>query len=70
MITKKLGAQTIAFAAPPSIAGHANVVGKKEGDGPLAGSFDLINQEDSFGEKSWEKAESAMQKLALSAALD
>ena len=70
MITKKLGAQTIAFAAPPSIAGHANVVGKKEGDGPLAGSFDLINQDDSFGEKSWEKAESAMQKLALSAALD
>ena len=70
MITKKLGAQTIAFAAPPSLAGHANVVGKKEGDGPLAGSFDLINQDDSFGEKSWEKAESAMQKLALSAALD
>ena len=70
MITKKLGAQTIAFAAPPSIAGHANVVGKKEGDGPLASSFDLIEQDDTFGEKSWEKAESAMQKLALSSALD
>ena len=70
MTTKKLGRQTVAFATPPSIAGHANVVGKKEGDGPLAGSFDHIEQDDTFGEKSWEKAESAMQKLALAAALD
>ncbi|WP_186564845.1 stage V sporulation protein AD [Lawsonibacter celer] len=70
MTTKKLGRQTVALATPPSIAGHANVVGKKEGDGPLASSFDLIEQDDTFGEKSWEKAESAMQKLALSSALD
>ncbi len=70
MTTKKLGKQTVAFASPPSIAGHANVVGKKEGDGPLAGSFDHIEQDDSFGEKSWEKAESAMQKMALANALD
>ena len=70
MTTKKMGRQTVALANPPSIAGHANVVGKKEGDGPLAGSFDHIEQDDTFGEKSWEKAESAMQKLALAAALD
>lgn len=70
MTTKKLGKQTVAFASPPSLAGHACVVGKKEGDGPLAGSFDHIEQDDTFGEKSWEKAESAMQKMALSAALD
>ena len=70
MTTKKLGRQTAALACPPSIAGHANAVGKKEGDGPLADSFDLISQDDTFGEKSWEKAESAMQKLALSAALE
>lgn len=70
MTTKKLGKQTVAFASPPSIAGHANVVGKKEGEGPLRASFDLINQDDTFGESSWEKAESAMQKLALQNALD
>lgn len=70
MTTKKLGKQTVALANPPSIAGHANVVGKKEGDGPLANSFDHIEQDDSFGEKSWEKAETAMQKMALTAALD
>lgn len=70
MTTKKLGGQTVCFANPPSIAGHANVVGKKEGDGPLSSSFDFIEQDDTFGEKSWEKAESAMQRMALSSALD
>lgn len=42
MTTKKLGRQTVALANPPTLAGHANVVGKKEGEGPLASSFDLI----------------------------
>ncbi len=70
MTTKKLGGQTVQLANPPSLAGYANVVGKKEGDGPLASSFDHIEQDDSFGEKSWEKAESAMQRMALSSALD
>ena len=70
MTTKKLGRQTVAFANPPSIAGHANVVGKKEGEGPLSASFDFINQDDTFGEASFEKAESAMQRMALQNALD
>lgn len=70
MTTKKLGGQTFALADPPSIAGRANAVGKKEGEGPLAASFDLIQEDVTFGAPSWEKAESAMQKLALSAALD
>jgi stage V sporulation protein AD len=70
MTTKKLGSQTAALANPPSFAGHANVVGKKEGDGPLASSFDVISQDDAFGEATWEKAESAMQKQALALALD
>ena len=70
MNTKKQGRQTVALAHPPAVAGFASVVGKKEGDGPLADTFDLVNQDDTFGEKSWEKAESAMQRLALSTALD
>jgi stage V sporulation protein AD len=70
MTTKKLGRQTVALASPPSFAGHANVVGKKEGQGPLANSFDYISDDDSFGQASWEKAESTMQKQALSLALD
>ena len=70
MTTKKLGRQTVALANPPSFAGHANVVGKKEGEGPLRNSFDYIASDDTFGEASWEKAESAMQKQALALALD
>lgn len=69
MANKKLGRQTVALQDPPSVIGSAAVVGKKEGEGPLAATFDHISQDDSFGERSWEKAESAMQKLALSAAL-
>ncbi|MPM06016.1 Stage V sporulation protein AD [bioreactor metagenome] len=70
MTTKKLGKQTVAFAEPPSIIGHACVAGKKEGDGPLGASFDQICADDTFGESTWEKAESAMQKQALSSALE
>lgn len=70
MTTKKLGRQTVALANPPTLAGHANVVGKKEGEGPLASSFDLISSDDTFGEATWEKSESAMQKQALALALD
>lgn len=70
MANKKLGRQTTALQAPPSVLASAAVVGKKEGEGPLAATFDHISQDDSFGERSWEKAESAMQKLALAAALN
>ena len=52
MTTKKLGSQTAALANPPSFAGHANVVGKKEGEGPLADSFDYIAPDDTFGEST------------------
>jgi len=70
MDTKKIGQQTVRFAAPPSIAGYGNAVGKKEGQGPLASYFDYTGQDDSFSEKSWEKAETAMQKMALNYALE
>lgn len=70
MQTKKTGTQTFTFASPPSIAGHACVVGKKEGQGPLAHSFDIINPDTTFGEATWEKAERTMQKMALQAALE
>jgi len=70
MPTKKLGRQTVALANPPTIIGHANIVGKKEGDGPLRDSFDHIEQDDTFGEKTWEKSETSMQKMALAMALD
>ena len=45
MESKKRGRQTVALSRPPAVAGFASIVGKKEGDGPLADTFDLVNQE-------------------------
>ena len=49
MTTKKLGGQTAALACPPSLLSFANVVGKKEGEGPLAACFDYVDTDDAFG---------------------
>lgn len=53
------------FPAGAWISGRGTAVGKKEGEGPLASCFDLILQDDMYGEKSWEKAESKMLKDAM-----
>ena len=70
MNSKKIGSQTVALTSPPSFVSWANVAGKKEGEGPLSSHFDYICRDDTFGEDSWEKSECAMQKLALSLALE
>ena len=70
MTEKKLGAQTAALTHPPVLMAWANVVGKKEGEGPLGNTFDYIDTDDTFGETTWEKSESAMQKQALGLALN
>ena len=69
MAEKKIGKQTVTFDTCPYIIGSAAVVGKKEGEGPLRDSFDMILEDDMFGEKTWEKAESKMLKEAMLAAL-
>ena len=67
---KRLGSQTVALANPPSVLSFANIGGKQEQEGPLAAWFDQLNEDSFFGEQTWEKAESAMQKAALQQALD
>jgi stage V sporulation protein AD len=67
---KRAGRRTVVFNAPPTIAGFAAVVGKKEGEGPLGGCFDKISEDAYFGQKSWEKAESAMLQLCFNLACD
>ena len=67
---KRLGRQTVALEKPAVILSHAAIGGKQEGEGPLAGYFDHLCEDSFFGEETWEKAESAMQKLALSRALE
>ena len=70
MERKRIGKQTLCLTNPPSVVGSAAVVGKKEGEGPLGSAFDLICEDAYCGEKSFEKAESALQRLALAHALN
>ena len=70
MNSKRLGRRTVALSAPPSVLACACVGGKFEGQGPLGACFDELGKDSFFGESTWEKAESAMQKRALSRALD
>ncbi|MBQ8356417.1 MAG: stage V sporulation protein AD [Clostridia bacterium] len=51
------------------ILSAASVVGKLEKNGPLGGCFDIHSADDRFGQKTWEKAEAEMQRLALNTAL-
>lgn len=62
MAQKKVGKQTIAFQNPPSIISTASIVGPNEGNGPMGQFYDLIIEDEMWGEKSWEKAESKLQK--------
>lgn len=61
----RLGSQTVRLDKPVYIISHAAVVGKKEGDGPLKDSFDMIVSDDKMGQKSWDLAEGMFQKKAL-----
>ena len=59
---EKLGKQTIKFNNPPTITNTACIVGPKEGEGPLANFFDKCLEDEFWGEKTWEKAESKIIK--------
>ena len=66
---ERIGRRTLRFTDPPRILSHAAAVGKKEGEGPLSGRFDFVTQDDRMGQKSWELAESELQKTAIRTAL-
>ena len=70
MNLKRVGRRTVALPHPPSVRSCACIGGKFEGQGPLGSCFDELGEDSFFGEATWEKAESAMQKRALSRALD
>ena len=66
---KKLGSQTLKFTNPPRILSTSTIVGPKEGEGPLQGSFDRVMSDSLKGEKTWEKAEQKMLQEALEGAI-
>ncbi len=66
---QKLGKQTIKFDNPPTIVDCASIVGPKEADGPLAKYFDKCLDNEFWGEKTWEKAESKIIKETVNSAI-
>ncbi len=64
-MSKKVGKATVRLHTPVSIAAAACIAGAKEGKGPLAPYFDEILTDDLYDEKTWEKAESKLQRNTL-----
>ena len=61
----KIGKQTVCFDNPPIILQTASIVGPKEANGPMASYFDKCLEDEVWGEKSWEKAESKIIKETI-----
>ncbi|MBP1565604.1 MAG: stage V sporulation protein AD [Oscillospiraceae bacterium] len=57
------------YSSPPSIKAFSSVAGKKESQGPIGEYFDECCEDSYFGEETWEKAESRLQKTAVQLAL-
>lgn len=62
---KKIGKQTFLISSDVVIKDTFSIVGPKEGEGPLGNYFDLVLDDSSWGEKSWEKSEQKLQKKAV-----
>ena len=65
MARNKRGKCSFSFSSRPVISAWASVAGKKEAQGPLAGSFDKTFNDTLLGQKTWEQAEKKMQELCL-----
>lgn len=51
-----------------AILAASSAVGKKEKEGPLGDLFDFSDPTDRFGQKTWERSESEMQRIVFSGA--
>ena len=70
MENTKLGRQTFQPGQPPVFIGFGSAAGNKESSGPLGRHFDHTCKDDKFGAKTWEEAESALQREALQIMLE
>ena len=57
--------KVIKFKKPVAITAFATIAGKKESEGPLGQLFDEVSSDDYFGQNTWEKAETEMQKRTI-----
>lgn len=62
---KKTGTNTYYLNSDVYVREYQAVVGKKEKEGPLGQYFDIYNEDEYFGQDSYEKAESEMQREAI-----
>lgn len=62
--------QTVIFKNKPKIIGHYSMVGPLEGEGPLRDYFDYILKDDTFGEKTFERAERKLLEHIIFNAID
>ena len=69
MAKQKRGRRSFIPPVHPVITAWASAAGKKESEGPLAQSFDVIGKDPFFGQKTWEQGEKRLQQLALEALL-
>lgn len=65
MANNKRGRQSFLLPSKPVITHWASIAGKKEGEGPLKDSYDLVSQDTYFGQRTWEQGEKRLQQLAL-----
>ena len=65
-----IGKQSVLFDTPVYVEQYASVVGKKEGEGPLADFFDEIIEDAMLGMNTWEEAEGRLQARAVSRLLE
>ncbi len=68
-MVKRVGNQTI-LLENTGVLSSAGVVGKKEGEGPLKESFDMIYEDEYLGQETFEAAESMLLKNAINLALE
>ena len=68
-MAERIGRYTLRLNSSPTILSFAAAGSHKEREGPLGNFFDIICPDSSFGQKTWEKAEIAMQKTVIRKAL-
>lgn len=62
---KKIGKQTYKIKDDVVIRDTYTIAGSKEGEGPLKNNFDMIVQDDKWGEETFEKSERKFQLTAI-----
>lgn len=68
--TKRVGKQTIELPSKPYLCSGSSIVGKKEGEGPLASCFDRIVEDECNGQETFELGEKQFYLDAIDTCLE